>query len=429
MAIIQNKTVCIIGLGYVGLPLACQVAEKGYTIFGFDVNKEIVEKTNLGICHMKDDELQIKLSKVAAKLKATTDASILNQCNVIIVCVPTPVYHNFAPNLEYIKSSAEAIAKHIKKGDLIVVESTIFPGTIEEIVLPILEKSGLKAGADFHLAHCPERIDPGNKKWTIANLPRVVGGTTVAGTTAAHEFYSSIIDAQITKLSSVKAAEATKVVENTFRDINIAFVNELAKSFDAMGIDVVEVIKGAATKPFAFMPHFPGTGVGGHCISVDPYYLIEKAKESGFNHNFLVLAREINNSMPYYTAEKVVAGLNEIHKSVKATKITVLGVSYKPNVDDYRESPALKVIEQLKKLGATVQVYDPYLPKFSTVKTLQEALQADCLVLTTAHNEFLQLNLDQVKAAGVKVIIDGRNCLDREKIKALGIVYKGIGRQ
>ena len=428
METLKDKTICIIGLGYVGLPLACQVAAKGYNVYGFDVNKEIVDKTNAGICHMKDDELQIKLSQAKGKLTATTDASILKQCNIIIVCVPTPVYHNFSPNLEYIRSSAEAIAKHIKKGDLIVIESTIYPGTIEEIVLPILEKSGLNVGTDFHLAHCPERIDPGNKRWTIANLPRVVGGTTQEATDAAHAFYSSIIDASITKLSCVKVAEATKIVENTFRDINIAFVNELAKSFDHLNIDVVEVIKGAATKPFAFLPHFPGAGVGGHCISIDPYYLIERAKENGFTHNFLVLAREINNSMPHYTIQRTIVGLNQINKSVKGTKITVLGVSYKPNVDDHRESPSFKVIEELKKLGANLQIYDPYLPKFSTVRTLQEALQAECLVLVTAHKEFLQIDLERAKSAGVKLIIDGRNCLDKNKIKSLGIVYKGIGR-
>ncbi|MFQ5871671.1 MAG: nucleotide sugar dehydrogenase, partial [Candidatus Geothermarchaeales archaeon] len=269
--------VSIIGLGHVGFPLIKLVSERGFKVVGLDVDTEKVDRVS------------------REGIAATTDpGAALNQADCIIICVPTPIDDDYRPDLSIARSVSETIADHLKKGALIVLESTVAPGTTEEVIVPILERSGLGAGKDFFVAHCPERIDPGNTKWTVRNIPRVVGGINNESTDIAYAFYRELLDAEIIKVSTVKTAEAVKIVENAFRDINIAFVNELAKSFDKIGIDVTEVIKGASTKPFGFMPHYPGCGVGGQCIAVDPYYLIERAGKSGFNHRFLKLAREIN---------------------------------------------------------------------------------------------------------------------------------------
>jgi len=308
---------------------------------------------------------------------------------------------------------------------LIVVESTIFPGTTEEVVLPILQKSGKK----FLLAHCPERIDPGNKDFTIERIARVVGGIDKESSYRACEFYDSIISSgTVVQLKSVKAAEATKIMENTFRDINIAFINEMAKSFDKVGIDIMEVIEGAKTKPFAFMAHYPGAGVGGHCIPIDPYYLIEKAKQIGFDHKFLSLARKINESMPSYTIELLEKEFEKSNEKIQGAKIGVLGLAYKANVDDTRESPALKVIETLKEKKAKVFVFDPFVKESCNVKDLDELLKkSDYIILVTDHDEFRNMDLNKLENK-IRIVIDGRNCLDKEKIKSLGIIYHGIGR-
>jgi nucleotide sugar dehydrogenase len=292
---------------------------------------------------------------------------------------------------------------------------------------PILESTGLKAGVDFYLSHCPERIDPGNKKWVVEKIPRVVGGINDASTKKTAEFYRTIIENTVTEVKGSKEAEATKIMENTFRDVNIAFVNEMAKSFDKAGIDILEVIRGASTKPFGFMPHFPGCGVGGHCIAVDPYYLIDNAKNYGFDHEFLSLARKINNSMPEFTVNLLVEELNKLGKSVKGTKIGILGLAYKGNVDDTRESPAFEIIHLLKKLGANIFIFDPYLKEKSDAKSLSELFdKVECIVVASDHNEFKSIKASDLKS--IKLVIDGRNCMDKESIKNAGIVYKGIGR-
>jgi UDP-N-acetyl-D-glucosamine dehydrogenase len=422
------KSVCIIGLGYVGLPLACVCAEKGYTTYGFDVKKEIVDKTNLGISHIDDEWLKQHVKQVKGKIIATTDSSVIAKSDIVLICVPTPIDKQYHPDLKPVVLSTESISKHLKKDHIIVLESTVFPGTVEEVMQPILEKSGLKAGKDFILAHCPERIDPGNKKWNVTNIPRVVGAIPREKTKVVADFYRSITSGDVIELNSIKAAEATKIMENTFRDINIAFVNEMAMSFDSLGIDITEVIKGASSKPFAFMPHYPGCGVGGHCIPVDPYYLIERAKTAGFSHNFLSLAREINNSMPQYTVGRLVDALNAAGKSVRGTRVTVLGVSYKGGVDDDRESPSYKIIAELEKLGPVLKVFDPHLLAKSTVKTLDEALDTDAIIIATNHPEFKVITPDMLVKKGVKVVIDGKNLLDPAAIKKVGIIYGGIGR-
>lgn len=428
-SIMNKKKVCVVGLGYVGLPLAHLCIEKGFEVYGLDIDKEKIDMLKRGESPIEDKILKEKSKKVKDKLIATTDSKVISESDIIVVCVPTPVDSSHHPDLKPLISSAESISKFLRRDHVIIIESTVNPGVTEQIIKPILEKSGLEVGGDFYLAHCPERIDPGNKKWTVENIPRVVGGVTNNSTKKAAEFYRGIINAEILELSSSNEAEAVKIMENAFRDINIAFVNELAISFDKLGIDIMEVIKGASTKPFAFMPHYPGCGVGGHCIPVDPYYLIEKGEEEGFNYRFLSLARVINNSMPSYTIQRIIDGLNEIGKSVKGTKIAVLGLAYKGGVDDTRDSPAFEIIDKLKKMSANVKVYDPYVLDKSTVFDVNSTLtDVECIVIITNHPEFKKLKAEELKGKGVRVVIDGRNCLNKKEIKDVGIVYKGIGR-
>jgi UDP-N-acetyl-D-glucosamine dehydrogenase len=421
----MNGTVAVIGLGYVGLPVVCLCLEKGMTVYGVDIDKKKLESIEKGISPIDDSYLNLEIKKARDKIKLTNkieDAAA--DSSIIIVCVPTPVDKNHLPDLSALKYTCEKISKGLQKNTLVVIESTISPGTTEEIVYPILKKSNVS----FHLAHCPERIDPGNKKFSIKNLPRIIAGIDEESKKKAAQFYKSIIDADIVELSSVKAAEATKIMENTFRDINVAFVNEMAKSFDKAGIDITEVIKGASTKPFAFMAHYPGAGVGGHCIAVDPYYLISKAKQIGFNHDFLILARKINESMPSYTIEVLEQELKKINKKIDNAKIGILGLSYKANVDDTRESPALKIISILKGKKADLIIFDPYVKEKSNVKDLKDLLKkSDYMILVTDHKEFRSMDLGKLKENNIKVVIDGRNCLDKGKIKSLGIKYHGIG--
>jgi UDP-N-acetyl-D-glucosamine dehydrogenase len=423
----KKMQISIIGLGYVGLPLAVLAAQKGYSVNAIDVNEKKVESIKDKKTPFKDEKLEKELKQV--ELNATTDMSFLKDSDIILVCVPTPVDHLHNPDLGPVRSACGSIKEHLRPGHLVIIESTINPGVCEDVVRPILEQDGLKAGEDFDIGHCPERINPGDKKWTTGNIPRVVGATSQAGLKKAVAFYESILDATVTPMKSIKAAEATKIIENTFRDINIAYVNELAKSFDKMDIDLVEVIKGASTKPFAFMPHFPGCGIGGHCIPVDPYYLIERAKENGFDHKFLRLAREINNSMPRYTVNRLVKELNRITKPVKGTRIGILGLSYKANVDDTRESPVYEVISRIKELEGKIEIYDPFIPNESTASSLDELLEkSEIIVLATNHDEFVNMDLGKLKKYGIKLVLDGRNCLDKDKIQTMGIHYKGIGR-
>ncbi|HLD80257.1 MAG TPA: nucleotide sugar dehydrogenase [Candidatus Nanoarchaeia archaeon] len=424
------KKVCIIGLGYVGLPLACLAARKGYSVTGLEINTKNVELLRAGTCHIKDEFLQKEVQELQGILQVTDDPSTaLPSADIIIICVPTPVDHKFLPNLEYVESAGRSIAQHLRPGQIIVLESTVNPGTTEETLQPILEQSSLQAGKDFHLVHCPERIDPGNKKWGLHNIPRVLGSSTPEGATAAKQFYASIVNADILILKGLKEAEATKIMENSFRDVNIAFMNEMAKSFDKAGIDVTEVIRGASTKPFAFLPHYPGCGVGGHCIPVDPYYLIEGAKKFHFEHKFLELARKINKSMPEYTVSLLAEELNKMGKSVKGSLIGLYGVAYKKDVDDARESPSLEIMRLLQEKGATLFVYDPHAKHKNNVTDFEEFLKhADYLLIATNHAEFTNLELEKLKENNIKIIVDGRNCLDKEKIQSLGIAYKGIGR-
>lgn len=423
----NTKTVCVIGLGYVGLPLAVRCVEKGYQVYGLDMDQKKVALINRGRSPIEEKFLEDSLPKF--RPTATTDEKIIRQADIVLICVPTPVDEMFYPDFRPVIGAAKSVARNLKKDALVVLESTVNPGVSEEVVRPLFEEAGHKIGRDVFIAHCPERINPGDAKWNVTNIPRVVGSFDKKGLRLAVDFYQSIVDGEIRPMKSIREAEAVKIVENSFRDINIAFVNELAKSFDKLNIDVKDVILGASTKPFAFMPHFPSCGVGGHCIPVDPYYLIERAKQSGFDHEFLKIARKINNSMPEYTVELLQDALNELKMPMNGAKIGVLGISYKANVDDVRESPSVKIIEHLKAHKSKVETFDPHILKSSSAKSLEGLLKkSDALILATDHREFKEINPALFKKHGIKVVIDGKNCLDRDAIRKYGIMYKGIGR-
>lgn len=424
----ETKTIAVVGLGYVGLPLALLIDQKGIKTIGLDVDSRKLSALAAKKSYIDDiSDQQIADSGVMF----TDDAAAVSTADAVIICVPTPVTHDKQPDLTPVKSAVKSVAKHLRKGSLLVIESTINPGVCDDIVIPLVEaESGLKVDQDIYLAHCPERINPGDPKWNVSNINRVVGANSKESLDRAVSLYESIIDAQIKPMGSLKEAEAVKVVENSFRDINIAFVNELAMSFDKLGIDVVNVIDGAATKPFAFMPHYPGVGVGGHCIPVDPYYLIEYANSFGFDHSFLRLARSINEGMPQYTVDTLMYLLNEKGKALRGSKIALLGLSYKANIGDDRESPSHVVRELLEQNGADLRVYDAHVIDKSNVKSLEEALEgADGVIVASAHDEFKALDASTLHEFGVGVVVDGRNILrgEAERLRASGILYQGIG--
>jgi UDP-N-acetyl-D-glucosamine dehydrogenase len=408
MSSVQDKIaertahVAIIGLGYVGLPLATAFAKAGFRVTGVDVDRGKIGAIAAGestIPDVPDDELAPHVA--SGRLTATLDYDALHDVDAIFICVPTPYDAQRAPDLSFIRSASASIQSRLRPGQLVVLQSTTYPGTTDEVVLPILEKSGLRAGEDFYLAFSPERIDPGNVQWTAYNTPKVVGGITPACTELASDLLRQM-GASVHCVSSPRAAELTKLLENTFRAVNIALVNELALLSERMGIDFWEVIEAAETKPFGFMPFYPGPGVGGHCIPVDPYYLLWKAREYDFYTRFIELAAEVNEAMPYHVVELVTEVLSEAGLALKGAGVLLLGVAFKPDVDDARNSPAKRVIELLLRRGAAVTYHDPYVPRFSvgndvfhrqgvaleSVELTDEALSAaDCVVIVTGHRK------------------------------------------
>lgn len=424
---IKNK-VSIIGLGYVGLPLALAIDNSNkYQVFGLDTDSKKIEEIKKKSSPI-EDELAEKLIQ-NHNLTVSTNPDLIKDSEYIIVCVPTPVLDDKTPNLNPIKKATETVLNYLEKGQKIIIESTVNPGICEEVILPILEKNGLKGGSDFELSHCPERINPGDQKWNVLNIPRNIGSLSLEGNTEVANFYRSFLKTEINEVSNIKIAEASKIIENTFRDINIAYVNELAKSFDKMNIDLVEVISAASNKPFAFIPHFPSCGVGGHCIPVDPYYLIESAKKIGFEHSFLKKAREVNESMPNYTVELLIQKCEEEKLEKSQLKIALLGLSYKANVADLRESPSLKILSLLEtELFKEINVFDPFFPEKNTYQTLEETLHnSDCIILATSHQYFIDnLSRDNLKKNKIKIVIDGKNCLNKSELKKV-LTYKGIG--
>ncbi len=400
----ERIRVAVIGLGYVGLPLATALAAVGHTVVGVDVNAERVRQINQGQNYIPDvsDEELAELVAVG-RLRATTDYDALREVEAIFICVPTPLDAMRAPDLSYIVKASEGIARRLQPGHLVILQSTTYPGTTEEVVLPILERSGLKAGVDFNLAFSPERLDPGqtgSKGWNVANTPKVVGGLTPQCTERAADLLASL-GAPVHLVSAPRVAEMTKMLENIYRSVNIALVNELALLAERMQIDFWEVIEAARTKPFGFMPFYPGAGVGGHCIPVDPYYLSWKAREYDFYTKFIELAAEVNQAMPFHVVELIGQGLGRRGRALRDARVLVVGVAFKADVDDARNSPAQRVMELLLTRGAHVAYHDPYVPQFSiggnvfyrekrTFQSLpltdQVIRQQDCVVIVTGHH-------------------------------------------
>ncbi|HEX5621033.1 MAG TPA: nucleotide sugar dehydrogenase [Solirubrobacteraceae bacterium] len=381
-------TIGIVGLGYVGLPLAVEFAEAGQRVVGIDTNQARVNQLRAGESYIEDIPTE-RLQAVASRIEATTRTSRLAQCDAIIVAVPTPLTANREPDLAPLISAAQAVADALQPGQLVILESTTYPGTTRERVLPILEETGLVAGRDFHLAFSPERVDPGNETYSLHNTPKILGGLTPACRNRAEAVYGLVCE-QIVPVSTLEVSEMAKLLENIFRSVNIALVNELARLADRMHIDIHEVIDAAATKPFGFMRFDPGPGMGGHCLPVDPFYLSWKARELDFATEFIELAGKVNQTQPYFCVEQAERALNEQGKAVNGSKIAVLGVAYKPGVGDIRESPALKIIDRLQALGADVSYHDSYVPEltqFGLQNTdLEQALAgADVALIVTAH--------------------------------------------
>lgn len=419
----------VIGLGYVGLPLAVEKAKAGYSTIGFDVQQSKVDMINAGKNYI-GDVINEELEEIVESglLRATTDISQIKKADCVCICVPTPLDRYQQPDISYVKNSAEGIVPYMHKNMLIVLESTTYPGTTEELLKPILESSGLKCGEDFFLAFSPERVDPGNLIYKTKNTPKVVGGITPECTDIAAVMYENIIEAPVFRVSSPRIAEMEKILENTYRNINIGLVNELAMLSNKMGINFWEVIEAAKSKPYGFQAFYPGSGLGGHCIPLDPYYLSWKAREYGFHTSMIESSMMVNDRMPEYCAERVSRILNRQEKAVRGSKILFLGVAYKQDIDDYRESPAIKVIEHVERLGGEVIYYDPYVPEFDeggvTKKgeselTIALLESADLIIITAAHS-----NIDyELVQKHSKVIFDTKNAMkdvkNRENIELL----------
>ncbi|HYC52461.1 MAG TPA: nucleotide sugar dehydrogenase [Gemmatimonadaceae bacterium] len=413
----RSARIGVIGLGYVGLPLAVEFARAGFTVIGYDVSERVVKLINDGHSHIKD----VAGSAVAAlvregRLEATTDAAVLGTLDAISIAVPTPLAKTRDPDMSYVVSATDTVARTARPGQLIVLESTTYPGTTRELLQPAMEARGLVVGRDVFLAFSPERVDPGNERWHTKNTPKVVGGITPACSEVAEAFYAKCID-RVVPVSSPEAAELTKLLENTFRSVNIAMVNEMAIVCDKLGVDVWEVIDAAATKPFGFMRFTPGPGIGGHCIPLDPHYLAWKMRTLNYKTRFIDLASEINSQMPQYVVEKVADALNDERKAVNGSRVLVIGVAYKKDIDDVRESPALDVIRLLEELGADVAYHDPYVASFQEEGVRHESVPlsdaeldgCDAVVIVTDHSSIDYQRLVNRTA----LIVDTRNATQR----------------
>ena len=409
----RRARVGIVGMGYVGLPLAVEFAKAGFSVTGLDISEQKIRRVNVGDSYIGDIPSSTLAPLVeSGKLRGTTDFSAVQELDTINICVPTPLRKTKDPDMSYIMAAAEEIARYAHPGMLVILESTTYPGTTEEVLLPILEKQGMKAGTDFFLCFSPERVDPGNPRYQTKNIPKVVGGVTPACTEMGALFYSQALE-NVVPVSSTSVAEMVKLLENTFRMINIGLVNEMALMCDRIGINVWEVIDAAATKPFGFMPFYPGPGLGGHCIPIDPFYLSWKTKQAGIEARFIELAGYINGQMPHFVVDKVQNALNDAGKPVKGSHILVMGVSYKRDIDDVRESPALDVMLLLQRRGGIVTYSDPHVPALKVdgidlhSSPEESAEDVDCVVIVTDHTAF-----DYEALVGrAPLIVDTRNAL------------------
>ena len=406
----------IIGLGYVGLPLVQHLCRAGYRVIGFDVDDKKIQLLEQGksyIEHIPSEWIREVVNN--GVFSATTDFARLKDVDCISICVPTPLDNHFEPDLKYVEATARSISANLRNDQLIILESTTYPGTTTELLVPLLEESGLKAGVDFHVSFSPEREDPGNPDFNISNIPKVVGGITQECTSLTSQYYGKIFE-KVVEVSCPEAAELSKLLENIFRSVNIALVNELKMLCDKMGIDVCEVIDAASTKPFGFMPFYPGPGLGGHCIPIDPFYLSWKAREYDFTTRFIELAGQINTSMPSYVVTRIMEALNDRGKTLKDARVLVLGVAYKKDVDDCRESPAFKLMELLQQHGASIEYNDPHVPvipplrkydfKMESIELTEETVpQYDCVLIATAHTRY---DYDFI-VKHAQLVIDTRN--------------------
>ncbi|MTK11208.1 MAG: nucleotide sugar dehydrogenase [Clostridiaceae bacterium] len=427
---LENKTakLGVVGLGYVGLPLAVEKAKAGYEVIGFDVQEQKVQMVNEGLNYIGDvvnEDLQELVKR--GKLRATTDFSFVKDVDTVCICVPTPLDKYKQPDISYVVNSTRSVAKYLQRGMLIVLESTTYPGTTEEVLKPILEESGLKCGKDFFLAFSPERVDPGNKEFKTKNTPKVVGGCTPECTEVAATLYENVLEGEIFRVSSPAVAEMEKILENTFRNINIGLANEMAILCKRMGIDVWEVIEAAKTKPYGFMAFYPGPGLGGHCIPLDPFYLAWKAREYDYHTKLIETSGEINDFMPEFVVDTAMKLLNGDKKAMNGAKVLLLGVAYKKDIDDPRESPTLKVMEHLEKNGAELLIDDPYIPEFKhngrkyyTVDWKEVIDDSDIVIITTDHSCY---EYEEI-VSRAKIVYDTRNATknvenNREKIHKL----------
>jgi len=419
----KRAQIAVIGLGYVGLPLVTEFARAGFTGVGFEVDKSKADQINQGRSYIGDVESALVKELVdSKKLQATTDFAQLKDCDAIIICVPTPLRKTKEPDVSFILAAAEEIKQRLRRGQLIILESTTYPGTTDEVLLPMLEETGLKLDQDFLLAFSPERVDPGNPQFQTHNIPKVVGGVTGDSTEAAAFLYSHVVN-DVHSVSSARVAEAAKLLENTFRAVNIGMANEMARLCYALNIDTWEVIRAAATKPFGFMPFYPGPGIGGHCIPLDPHYLSWKARQHGFDSRFIGLAEEVNSRMPEHVVQLVSDGLNDDRKAMNGSRVLLLGVAYKKDIDDVRESPALSIIDRLRSKGCEVHYHDPFVsevrfddahshgngaPLTSVELTDQEIKTADCVVIVTDHSQIDYRRVIEL----APLVVDTRNALN-----------------
>ncbi len=415
----RTARVGVVGLGYVGLPLLVEFARAGFQAVGIDVDDRKVAAINRGESYIQDvPAREVAQFAAAGRLSATSDPAAIAELDTINICVPTPLRKTRDPDLSFVVSAVERIAEHLRAGQLVILESTTYPGTTDEVVRPILERRGLRAGDDFFLAFSPERVDPGNERWTTRNVPKVVGGLTPTCSALARDLYGASIE-RVVDVSSPKVAEMVKLLENTFRAVNIGLVNELALMCDRLGINVWEVVDAAATKPFGFMPFYPGPGLGGHCIPIDPFYLSWKVKEVGFEARFIELAGHVNGAMPHHVVDKIGEALNHRSKSIRGSSVLALGLAYKRDITDFRESPALDVLAALDRKGARLSYHDPYVPALAagewpgaqdlrSVPLLDETLvAADCVVILTDHRVF---DYDRIRTKA-SLIVDSRNAV------------------
>ncbi len=437
----RKARVCVIGLGYVGIPLSVASAEAGFAVTGVDVDKERVAKTNSGVCYVEDKYSEELLPTIVrdGRIKASTSlGGGATDADVIIICVPTPLHRRGKPDLSYVKTVARNLSKHLGNFRLVILESTSFPGTTEQIVRPLLEQSGKRAGPDFALVYSPERIDYGNPKFSVKDIAKVVGGIDGDSTKLGAAFYKAILKAPVVEVSSPSVAEASKMLENVFRYVNIALVNELSVLHEKLGVDFIEAIGAAATKPFGFMPHYPGPGVGGHCIPKDPFYLTYKAKQVGLPLRLVSAASYVNNRMPQHVVSRLLRALKSAGRTPTGSLVAVWGLAYKGEVKDTRRSPALEIIGLVRKAGISVRVYDPYVGRvlvngktYESASSLEESVsEAHAILVVTNHRQFKDAPLERLRKSMLPhpILYDTKNLLLRKECESAGFTYIAVGR-